>query len=85
MSEENGNKKTISHNTRVTLAVLGGLVPFVIWAAQIDQRVKRLEEDRVEDRKEWKMLIDTMNKVNTNIEVMKQRQAQMYERVFKQP
>lgn len=39
---------TLSQNSRVTIGVLLVIIPLVVWAAKLDNRVERLEQDRAE-------------------------------------
>lgn len=61
----------ISMSSRVTLATVIVALPLVVWAARIDTRVERLEQERVEMRAELRQISGKLDDIRERIPLMR--------------
>lgn len=59
--KENDGKQIISPNTKITVTLALTILPLIVWATRLDQRVERLEQERQEMRADMKELITKVN------------------------
>jgi hypothetical protein len=57
----------LSLNTRITVAALVVIVPMFGWAARLDGRVERLEQERAEMRQELHMIQAKLDDIRSRI------------------
>lgn len=61
MEGEKEDGRHLSPSTKVTVTLVITILPLIIWATRLDQRVERLEQERQEMRADMKELITKVN------------------------